>query len=420
MLCSTTRNLSRLILAAAFACAGRAEDKIKLTSASIDPLSRKVVVGISASQDDFTAALKSLANRDSWGVSVKGQTIDLLAASVDSVAATVTLRFAIGQVVESSAAEIPEKEAEVEYIPQRLRFPIKTGAPKPPPPPHWHNFLEGCYSFAFTDDKDKADISLTGAFQAGVNATPQYNWSAKAKCTMLGEARKPSGELDLSFTGEASQEGNADPDSLKAGVKWSRRVASKKHASGWFIDLDAVSYEFERKSKKEAYLKDGKPALRPYLEKNSNLIWGGLVRYHPDWRPVSLTLGLLGFEGGEAMSRSVKANSQSGGPWPVARLHFSGDAYKYFYRGSRTVFTIHAHHEVRLPFEPEPYVRSTENGGNMYLTDKPRHYSLGELGIPVTDGVAISIQYKRGSLPPSYEFVNHQITLGFSLTLAKK
>ena len=417
----TIRSVSRWLALITFLTSAvwSADDKIKIGAASISPRTRLVEVTISPDQKTFDAAVKSLSNPSSWQVNYRGASITITEASVNPIRGSVTLHYPPGQVSESSEFDIPKDTVDVTYLPDKANAKVLTGPPATPPVVKWHGFLSGCTSFGFTDEKDKADIDLTGAFQAGVNAKPQYNWSAKAKCSMLGTARKTHGELDLSFTGEASQQNNADPDSMKAGVKWIRRVNFSKSRRGFLFDVDALSYEFERKVKDEAVLKDGNPALRKYLDKNSNLIWGGLARYNFGWKPLSLTLGFVGFEGGAAVSRTIKADSRSGGPWPVARLHFDGDAYRYLYKGTRTVLTIHAHHTLRLPFKQEPYTRITENGGDMYLTNKPRNWTLLELGIPLADGANISIQYKRGTLPPSFEFVNHQLTVGFNLLLAK-
>ena len=56
----------------------------------------------------------------------------------------------------------------------------------------------------------------------------------------------------------------------------------------------------------------------------------------------------------------------------------------------------------------------------MFLTARPRHWTLVDLVFLLTDGVGINVQYKRGSLPPSCEFVDHQGTIGFNLLLKRR
>jgi hypothetical protein len=55
----------------------------------------------------------------------------------------------------------------------------------------------------------------------------------------------------------------------------------------------------------------------------------------------------------------------------------------------------------------------------MYLTDKPRRWSLVELAFPFPDGLALNVRYERGSLPLSFEFIDHQVTIGFNLLLKR-
>src|SRR5204862_54633 len=142
----------------------------------------------------------------------------------------------------------------------------------------------------------------------GVGASPQYNWGVKAGCRMVyGDF----GEIGPSFTGEASQQGNADPDSLKAGITWRKFKAFQDRPDGFKFTGDLLSYEFERKLKKEPVIENGKPVDREYLEKNSNLVWTGKAAYITGWRPFDATLTFAGFEAGKSVSRAVKKDARS-------------------------------------------------------------------------------------------------------------
>jgi hypothetical protein len=309
----------------------------------------------------------------------------------------------------------------VTYLPTSQRLTLATGkAESTAAPPT----IE-CWKFAFTDDKKKADIDVSGGWQAGVGAKPQYYWTAKAACPFdLGEGAK-YGRLGPSFTGQAATEdnpqSNANPNSMKAGLTWDYIQALQSSRNGFLYSADLVSYEFENKAKKEAVLgATGTPILQNYLAKDSNLIWDAMARY--SWNNkyplgVSWTLGFAGFEAGRSLTRTVRNASQTSVNQPIARVMFNFDIYKDFYYKDKTVFTLHGQQVLRLPLEPEPFLEAGVNGGNQFLTTRPRHWSLVEANWMVTKGAGLALTYKRGTLPPAFDFVDHQIMLGFSVQL---
>ena len=388
------------------------------TYGSIDPQRRLVLIQINGldSDSDFKKALPDLKKLSNWQVRYKGMPINLIEVVIDADAIA-RIQFREGEVNKLTSEDIEEDVVTIEYLPAKATAFAKTGT-KQSKMTHWYT---GCYKYTFTDDKEKALITVTGGFQAAFDAKPQYFWSAKAACSVGGQAHKGIGEFALSFVGEASAQKNADPDSLKAGIKWNRRISPTTSRMAWILIGDAFSYEFERAIKDEAVLNSDKPEIRKFLEKNSNLMWGGQVRWVTGLRKVNLTVGLAGLEAGRSLTRTVKADANSSAPQPVVRLKFDMDAYYNIYRTNRQspVVTIHSQHTSRLPFYQEPYLRARENDGKMYLTSKARHWTLFEVGIPIAKGTGLSIQYKRGSLPPSFEFVNHQVTIGFNLLLTK-
>lgn len=410
-----------IILASALMCFTplEAPAKIGLSSPSIEPELNLAVVKITAdSAEEFLAALLDLQTLTNWNVEYGGKQLTLVDITIVSTTATARIRVKPGQITERSAQEIPKaKPVTIQYVPAGAPLSAKVG--EDASKPTTGGPFSGCYDFGFTDDKDKAAINISGGFQAGVDAKPQYFWSAKAECNLFGRAYKGLGSVALSFAGEATEQKNADPDSLKAGIKWNRRKPSLKGLDSWRFDADLLSYEFERKINPEAVLKNGKPTLGKFLEKNSNLMWAGQARYVTGLRPVNFVIGVAGFEAGRSITRTVKADARDTSGQPIARLKLDADMYYYWYKNGRTLplATFHAQHTARVPFYQEPYSRAGENGGEMYLTSKARHWTVLEIGVPIAYGSALSIQYKRGSLPPSFEFVNHQVTLGFNLLL---
>jgi len=384
-----------------------------LSASSIKPGKNSVEVGSRVGLATITPEqLSLLQDKTNWTVTYAGRRLDLAKIELNLRFDVVSLIYKDGEVVEAFASDIPKNGVSVKFmsLPEVI---VTTGAQTIPD----NSFLSGCLNFAPTSKKDQANVDITGGFQAGKDATPQYFWSAKVECTAGGNARKGLGEFAFAFKGEASQQRNADPDSLKVSLKWERRAGIPNSVGGLQFIGDALAYEFERSVKKDYVISDGEVVGQNYLEKNSNLMWTGMARWITSARPTNITIGFAGFEGGRSLSRTVKKASQKESAQPVMRLHFNGDVYRNFYAGSRKALILHGNYALRLPFYQEPYVRATENGGKMYLTNKPRHYTLLEMAFPFNDGLAINVQYKRGSLPPSFEFVNHQVTIGFNLML---
>lgn len=420
MRCSIMHSRRLLAAVVLFVAAAYAAPDPKLTGAALQPRNYRIVVRSAAAEEDLDAAVASLYKEQNWRIELNGAAVPVLEVIVLNRTRTIELRYPQAEIPASHSRDIAKDALRVTYTPTGTVLVVPTG-PSEVGTASGRSPLAGCLAFGLTAEKEDADIDITGGFQAGVNAKPQYFWSAKAQCALLGDAgTSATGELDLSFTGEASQQRNADPDSLKAGITWRKRIAIPKTRRGWIFNADALSYEFERAVKSEAVLGAGEIQQREFLEKNSNLMWTGMARYVTGLHPLNVTLGLAGFEAGRSLTRTIKSDSRSSAQQLVSRLNFNIDAYTHlFTKGNRRIVTFHGHHTLRVPFRPEPFTRASENGGKMYLTTKPRHWTLVELIFPIANGASINLQYKRGSLPPSFEFVDHQVTIGFNLLLAR-
>ncbi len=385
----------------------------KLAHVSISTVRRTITIGSDASQKEFDAAVSDLYKRDNWRVEYLQQTVEI-EPPVILPNRSIQLKYRPGAIPALPPSELPAGSVHIRYVPLGTDLVASTGAEKPASA---SSPLDGCLKFVGTDDKEEADIDITGGVQAPEDAKPQYFWRVKAGCSILGEPRKWPGQLSFTFTSEASQEPNADPDAMKAGIAWLKRISPKNTRRAWILMGNPLSYEFERKINPEHVIQEGEVVKRDTIEKNSNLMWSGMARLVTGWRPTNVTLGLIGFEAGRSLSRTVKADSRDSSNQPIARLHFNADAYRHLFACGKRILVFHGHHTVRLPFKPEPYTRASENDGKMYLTNKPRHWTLIELLFPFTDGFGVNVQYKRGSEPPSFEFVNHQVTIGFNLLL---
>ncbi len=402
------------------ACLASGAD-LKWNEGTLEPESHWITVTSSAVEKDFLDAVPDLEKGQNWTITLQRAGQNPLSISLQKVAINIQDRgvylvYQGDMFPVFDPADLPKGSLFVTF--QGTKIIVTTGEAAHTKPTN--SIVNGCFGWTLTKDKKKADVDITGGLQSGVGAKPQYNWSVKASCRVFGFGGRGFGEIDPSFTGEASQQNNADPDSLKAGITWRRLIAIPERRDGWIFSGDLLSYEFERSIKKEAVLdENGKPVDQQFLKKNTNLMWSGKAAYVSGWPMLNWTLTFAGFEAGKALSRTVKRDARSSGEQAVARLYFALDVYRTFFRkGSNDpIVTFHGNQILRLPFEQEPYAQADVNGGKMFLTNKPRHWSLVEMAFPLTNGVGINVQYKRGALPPSFEFVDHQVTIGFNLLL---
>ena len=401
-----------------------AADPVNFSSASVELGHQRLTIASTSKPEDFAAAEAALSLRTNWQIRLSDSPVTVTAVFVNARLLTVAVEYDSRFLQFSNVIDIPKGQLKVTYIPTSQTLTVVTGKPAADAAAA---FQKGnrCWDLGLTDDKKNADVDISGGWQAGVGATPQYFWNVKASCPFdLGEGQK-YGRIGPSFTGQAATEekpqGNADPNSLKAGLTWNQTEPLQRSRNGFRYSANLISYEFEASSKKEAVIAaSGKPVLQNYLQKDSNLIWDAMARYsYNTVNPlgISWTLGFAGFEVGRSLTRTVHKTSQSSDDQLIARLVFNFDIYKVFYSHGRTALTLHGQQVLRLPFEQEPFQDADVNNGNKFLTDKPRHWSLIETNWMLAKGAGLSLTYKRGSLPPGFEFVDHRITLGFSVQL---
>jgi len=283
--------------------------------------------------------------------------------------------------------------------------------------------------FNFTTDKKNPNLDVSGSLQTGVAAKPQYQWNVLAQAPWEHDGLNWDFTAGPKFTGIASQETNADPDSLSASA--ATEFYFFRHSLAPNILFNPISYEFERKAKQEAVLVNGKPTVHNYQQKNTNLIvsaglqfvtgFGHGKKAHTGF-PVGLNIN-LGTEIGSAVSRSVlNQNPKPGYSDNPLRAVAGSDVYFDVYRPAGwkyPLLNVDGHYTVRLPFHPEPFQEAGVNNGNQFYSTQARHYITASLSHTIVAGSNFTVKYLYGSLPPTYSFVDHQVTIGFEVVLGK-
>ncbi|MGI4829112.1 MAG: hypothetical protein ACRYFU_13100 [Janthinobacterium lividum] len=278
-------------------------------------------------------------------------------------------------------------------------------------------------SFRFTEDKRNPNLDVTGSLQTAVGATPLYSWTVLARYPIEHNGRVSIFRFGPQFTGIASQQTNGDPDSLNASAAGELDFPLVCLA-GRFVPINLlfnpINYEFERKAKQEAILSSGLPTLHAYQRKNTNLIASGQVQIVEAFLPVNVNLN-LGTEIGTAISRSaVNLTSQTGYSDSPLRAVAAADVYFNLPTVARyPLLAVDGHYTVRALFHPEPFQQDGVNDGNQFYSTKARHFIAVNMARTLVPGASLTVQYRFGSLPPTFSFVDHQVTLGIEIVLGK-
>jgi len=77
-------------------------------------------------------------------------------------------------------------------------------------------------------------------------------------------------------------------------------------------------------------------------------------------------------------------------------------------------------YQYRGPLEQEVFTQRSDAPAIFFLSTKPRHYFEAGLRIPVFSYFALRPQYKWGSLPPAFSFLDHQYSLNIEVSAKRK
>jgi hypothetical protein len=284
--------------------------------------------------------------------------------------------------------------------------------------------------------RDAADLYVSGTYIAGVGTKPIWAIDAKAgysdapeKVPVLNWFFKSSppnlrfgiyGELTTNpDTQPPVDRTQVDPDSIVGYTTLFQtvRLAHNPFFYGLKWEAQPVGGEFSRKYP------------------SSNLISGGRVRLvrvlASEKRWGADLIPSLGFEGGKSLNspgilfmRPVDLH----GYHAIARLRTGADANLYWYRRVPTpddtyAFTLNGSWVARVPFTAEPFTTTA------YLPDlqdatkitrqqvvevrkNTRHYVHVSAAWNVTKLFGLQAEYKYGALPPLFELVQHQVSIG--------
>jgi hypothetical protein len=271
-------------------------------------------------------------------------------------------------------------------------------------------------TFAVAKGKDDADLYLFGSFLAGESTKPLYMIDAK------GNWMWTKGEWDLGIKSALSTNASAqtpvdrtriDPDSITAAFSAQRIFVWRVPGiEGLDLNLQPLGGEFSRKTTSSDIVgaAQAKLVTKP---------WFGPIR----WVAV---YPVVGYEGGHSLNQPTtlfkeKVNLTGWNGISRAVLGINGE---YYWLSKKPTaddtyrFTIDASYQSRILFEPEPFVTvldvKTVPTYTVTLGRRPRPEAEVHITWNFSKYTGLSIQYKYGSLPPLFQFVDHQATVGLT------
>ncbi len=265
--------------------------------------------------------------------------------------------------------------------------------------------------------KDDADIYLFGSFLAGVSTKPIYtldaklhwgkdlrkgwSWGVDASILANGDAKPPADRTRI------------DPDSIKGSFGFTRvQSFDRGWWTGMIYDLMPAQGEFTRKYPLSNFV----PAAYARFTTRPQPLGRAWVAFYPQ----------LGFEGGTNLNRPGVLFNQPvdlSGYRGIARLFYAGLAEWYImtaHPGGDDVyrFTLEAKAQARTPLTLEPYVTTEYVNGQRATITRLRKNTRPEVEVAAnyafTKLFGVKAQYLYGSLPPLFQFTDHQVTVGFT------
>src|SRR5215472_12392945 len=169
---STT--LVRSAWAVAFLLCGAlwAADPVAFSLPFLELDKARITLSSPSNLDDFKAAAGALGDKTNWVVMLGDKPLSIQNVLIDVRAESVFLVLSPNDLPYKSLADIPAGKLTVTFVPTTSKLTIATGSAIPKPTTG--NFLSRCFRYSFTGDKQHADIDITGGWQAGVGAKPQY------------------------------------------------------------------------------------------------------------------------------------------------------------------------------------------------------------------------------------------------------
>jgi len=269
--------------------------------------------------------------------------------------------------------------------------------------------------------KDKADVYLNTSGVAGVGAKPQYSIDAAFASPPVSVSKPANSDFSaylLSFSGKANASDRPayDLDSFSAGFHLERRFPKPLSKTGICsqrcyenFSWDFAQLEFSRKDKAANLVSSPSGTLsvrkawytKPDRAKGILPQAKGSIALNPS----------LGLEFGGNLRNDIVPGGYGG----IFRIVPGAALYITILHPlhlKKIVWTTD--YRDRILATKEPFV-DTRAKGRTYLARGSRHHLTNQVTLNFNEFFALDIKHEYGSLPPAFKFVDHKLTLGFTV-----
>lgn len=265
--------------------------------------------------------------------------------------------------------------------------------------------------FTSVDTKDDADVYLFGSFLAGYSTKPIY--MIDAKVGWVPEIRETGYFLGVTSTLSTNADTNppidrtrVDPDAITGALALRRNI---KHLA---LDFNPLRGEFSRKYPASDLVTAGtlKWISRPIYNRGQAVVLDPFVGYELGKnknKPATLFDQSVDLTHYDTIARGVTG---AHGAFLLFQKSPSPDA--------PYLLAIQGNYTARILAKSEPFVTTGFAGNkhvqNVSLGTNTRHYVECSVTYNASDLFGIEAKYKFGSLPPLFEFVEHQVVVGLT------
>ena len=331
----------------------------------------------------------------------------------------VELRFAPDRIAGFETVDFDNAHMDVLFTESGITHSVSVDRP-PAPAAHHLKAAKG---------KDDAAVYLFGSVLVGVGTKPIYVLDLKAA---------PSWErgngwfvgTTFTFTANANVEApvdrsRIDPDSTTGSLSLTHAFFLGNNGTGsqlgrFQMQLQPLRGEFTRKYPTSDLITAGSLRWTPllYALNDSRRAW---VSFYP---AVGYELGKNLNTPDTLFKHSVDLRSWNA----ILRLVPSARTEFYLLRskiatGDVYTLTMDATYQVRVPFANEPFVVPVRTGStvtqDVLLRTNARHELEANLNWNLAKYTALTVKYRYGSLPPLFQFVDHQATIGLTFKAAQ-
>ncbi len=121
------------------------------------------------------------------------------------------------------------------------------------------------------------------------------------------------------------------------------------------------------------------------------------------------TLGFVPWlEAGVETGKNVENKLQPDGSGTIGRFYAGVNAYQ---RLGLPWIAVTGIYQFRRPFREEVFLRKSEIGTDLRLSKDARHYTEIAVVINVQKFLSIKPTYKRGTLPPAFNYLDNEFSL---------